>query len=37
MTFFKGFKGLCAVFGIADNVLMVEYDVDGRDHDEILS
>ena len=30
------FKGLPNVFAIADDILVVGYDVDGEDHDDIL-
>ena len=30
------FKDLPNVFGIADDILVVEYDIDGKDHDEML-
>ena len=30
------FKYLPNVFGIADDILVVGYDIDGKDHDEIL-
>ena len=30
------FKNLLNVFGIADDILVVSYDSDGKDHDEML-
>ena len=30
------FKDLPKVFGIADDILVAEYDVDGKDHDDTL-
>ena len=30
------FKNLPNVFGIADDILLVDYDTDGKDHDETL-
>ena len=30
------FKDLPSVFGIADDILVVGYDVDGKDHDDTL-
>ena len=33
----KIFKDMPNVFDIADNLLLLGYDVDGRDHDRILS
>ena len=32
----KIFKNLPNVFGIADDILVVVYDIDGKDHDETL-
>ena len=34
--FDKIFKDLPNIFGIADNLLIVGYDSDGKDHDETL-
>ena len=30
------YKDLPNLFGIADNILVVQYDVDGKDHDDTL-
>ena len=30
------FKGLPNIFGIADDILIIENDADGRDHDKQL-
>ena len=30
------FKNLPNVFGIADYILAIDYDTDGKDHDEML-
>ena len=30
------FKDLLNIFGVADDILIVEYDTDGRDHDKTL-
>ena len=30
------FKDLPNVFGIADDILVVRYDIDGKDHDDTL-
>ena len=32
----KIFKNLLNVFGIADDILVVGYDTDGNDHDEMM-
>ena len=33
---YKIFKDLPNVFGIADDILVVGYEADGKDHDKIL-
>ena len=30
------FRNLPSIFGIADDILIVGYDIDGKDHDEML-
>ena len=32
----KIFKNLSNVFGIADDILVIGYDIDGKDHDDTL-
>ena len=32
----KIFKGLPNVFGFADDILVVGYDIDGKDHDDTM-